>query len=110
MKHMTHDKIQPSRGPAVCSLIALTLAALTSAAWATEPIAIQPPPRESGWSYSLAPYFWGVRLDGELTVDGINNNVKISDKELLKHMKLGLMLAAEVRKDRVGVFGDIVVA
>jgi hypothetical protein len=36
--------------------------------------------------------------------------VDISAEELIEHLKLGLMLGAEVRKDRVGFFADVIFA
>lgn len=110
MKRNTHDKSLTRPRLALRSVMPLALVMLAWAAWAAEPIAIHPPQRDSGWSFQVAPYLWGLRIDGEMTVEGIPADVNVSDKEILKHLKLGLMLGAEVRKDRVGVFGDIVAA
>lgn len=92
------------------SLVALTLAVLTSVVSAAEPIAIEPPPRDNGWSFNVAPYLWALRLDGELTLRGNAADVGLSDKEILRQLKAALMLEAGLRKDRVGVFGDFLVA
>lgn len=91
-------------------VLAFLFLASTHLASATEPLAIHPTPRESGWSFNVAPYMWALRLDGDLTVDGSAGSVGLSDKEILNHLKAALMLEAGVRKDRVGVFGDFLVA
>ena len=91
-------------------LAMLFLCLFTTATWAVEPIAIHPPPRDSGWAFDVAPYLWALRMDGELTVRRLTGDVSVSDEEILRHLKATLMLGAEVRKDRVGFFGDIVLA
>jgi hypothetical protein len=82
----------------------------TSLAWATEPIGIHPEPRDSGWSFDVAPYLWLMSMDGELTIGRATGDVSVSDEEILEHLKATLMLCAQVRKDRVGFFGDVVLA
>jgi hypothetical protein len=79
-------------------------------AWATEPIGIHPEPRDSGWSFDVAPYLWLMRMDGELTIGRATGDISVSDEEILKHLKATLMLSAQVHKNRVGFFGDVVLA
>jgi hypothetical protein len=100
----------PRRHRLIWRLLTLWVCLVTPLTWATEPIAIHPPQRDSGWSFNVAPYMWALRLDGGLTVDGLAGNVDLSDKEILNHLKAALMLEGGVRKDRVGVFGDFLVA
>lgn len=101
-----HSAFTPSAFAAVVFL----LLASTHRANAAEPLAIHPAPRESGWAFDVAPYMWALRLDGELTLRGNAADVGLSDKEILKHLKAALMLGVEVRKDRVGLFGDFLSA
>lgn len=101
--------LERQRRWSIASLLMLlcTPCFVTAGVPTVEPIAITPPPRESGWSFNVVPYVWLVRFDGELAIDGGGFPVDISDKEIVEHMKAMLMLGAEVRKGRVGLFGDV---
>jgi hypothetical protein len=63
---------------------------------------------ESGWTYTVAPYFWAAGIEGEVAQFGlptVDVNVKFSD--LLDHLDFGAMAIGEARRDRYSIFGDI---
>jgi len=56
------------------------------------------------WHVMVAPYVWGIAMDGDVTVDGREGEVDMSFSDILKDLNIALMLDVEVRKNRFGFF------
>lgn len=57
------------------------------------------------WQFSITPYLWLPTIDGELT-DGSGTTVRPDD--ILKDLQYGVLLGAEVRKDKILAATDVV--
>jgi len=56
------------------------------------------------WHIMVAPYVWGIAMDGDVTVDGREAEVDLSFSDILKDLNIALMLDIEARKNRFGFF------
>ncbi len=62
------------------------------------------PLKRNGWTISVAPYLWGISLDGELGLEGIETDVDVPLKDLLKSLNSMIMLDLSAHKGRLGFF------
>jgi hypothetical protein len=62
------------------------------------------PLKRNGWTISVAPYLWGTALDGELGLEGIETDVDVPIKDILKSLNSMIMLDLSVHKGRLGFF------
>ncbi len=62
------------------------------------------PLKRNGWTISVAPYLWGIALDGELGLEGIETDVDVPLKDLLKSLNSMIMLDLSAHKGRFGFF------
>lgn len=67
-------------------------------------------PSESPWSFSLTPYGWATGIDGTISVGDRTADVDISFNDVLKHLDMTFMMAAELRYKRWGFMGDFIYA
>ena len=68
-----------------------------------KPIATQ-----SGWTFTIAPYFWAAGLSGDVAAFGAPQvHVDASFDDLFKHLDFAAMAIGEARYDRFSIFGDI---
>lgn len=63
---------------------------------------------ESGWTFSVAPYFWAAGLSGDVASFGPPEvHIDASFSDIFDHLDFGAMSIAEARYDRYSIFGDI---
>jgi len=62
------------------------------------------PLKRNDWTISVAPYLWGTALDGELGLVGIDTDVDVPIKDILKSLNSMIMLDLSVHKGRLGFF------
>lgn len=63
---------------------------------------------ESGWTFSLTPYFWAAGLSGELKQFGLPAvDVDASFSDILDHLEFGAMAMGEARNGPYSIFGDV---
>ena len=79
----------------------------TTTVHATTPI---PPPdtTDSGFHFSVSPYLWFAGNRGTVGVLGRDASVHASAGDLLSHLDIGLMGAAEARYNRFVLNGDMI--
>ena len=59
------------------------------------------------WNFSVAPYLWGAGVDGTLTVMGHEADVDLSFEDILDDLDVGAMVNLQARKDRFGLYADV---
>lgn len=62
---------------------------------------------DSGWHFSLSPYLWFAGAHGTVGARGHNLSIHASPGDLLSHADIGLMGAAEARRKRFLLAGDM---
>jgi hypothetical protein len=63
---------------------------------------------ESGWTFSVTPYFWAAGLSGEVGQFGLPPvGVDASFSNIFDHLDFGAMAIGEARYGRYSIFGDI---
>jgi hypothetical protein len=65
---------------------------------------------ESPWSFNLAIYGWATAIDGTISAGGRSADVDIAFKDVVKHLDMTFMMAAELRYKRWGFMGDLIYA
>jgi len=73
-----------------------------------KPVQTQPP--ENPWSFTLTPYGWATSITGTMSAGDLSADVDVSFKDVLKHLDMTFMMAAEFRYKRWGFAGDLVYA
>ena len=68
------------------------------------------PPPENPWSFTLTPYGWLTSINGTMSAGDRSADVDIAFKDVLKHLDMGVMMAAELRYKRWGFTGDLIYA
>jgi hypothetical protein len=58
----------------------------------------------AGWSFAVAPYLWAAGMDGEAGARDRQADVDVSFSEVRENLNFGVMMLAEARNDRYGVF------
>jgi hypothetical protein len=67
-------------------------------------------PAEKEWSFTLSTYGWATAIDGSISAGGRSADVDIAFKDVLKHLDMAFMAAAELRYKRWGFMGDLIYA
>jgi hypothetical protein len=62
---------------------------------------------DSGWHFALSPYLWFAGSHGTVGALGHNVSMRASPGDLLSHFDIGLMGAAEARRKRFLLNGDM---
>ena len=63
---------------------------------------------ESGWTFSVAPYFWVAGLSGDVGSFGLPvAHVDASFSDILDHLDFGVMAIGEARYGPYSLFGDV---
>ncbi|MFS2176880.1 hypothetical protein ACCC98_13100 [Rhizobium pisi] len=63
----------------------------------------------SGWTFTVAPYFWGAGLSGDIAQFGLPEvHIDSSFSDIFQNLDFAFMAAGEARYDRFSVFGDII--
>jgi hypothetical protein len=65
---------------------------------------------EDPWSFNLSIYGWATAIDGTISAGGRSADVDIAFSDVLKHLDMTFMGAAELRYKRWGFMGDLVYA
>jgi hypothetical protein len=64
---------------------------------------------QSGWTYTVAPYFWAAGLSGDIAQFGLPEVHIDSDfGDIIQNLDFAFMAAGEARYDRFSIFGDII--
>ncbi len=63
---------------------------------------------DGGWHFALSPYLWFAGAHGTVGALGHNVSLHASPGDLLSHFDIGLMGAAEVRRKRFLLTGDMI--
>ena len=64
---------------------------------------------ESGWTFTVAPYFWAAGISGDVSQFGLPVvEVDARFSHILDNLDFGAMAIAEARYDRYSIFGDII--
>ena len=66
-----------------------------------------PAAEDSGWHLSLSPYLWFAGAHGTVGALGRNASIHASPGDLLSHFDIGVMGAAEARRKRFLLTGDL---
>ena len=97
-------------------ILLIVLVAAVSSALKAGPVespreVVDPAPlAENPWSFSLTPYGWMTSVNGTIAVGDRTADVDIRVKEVLKHLDMMFMMAAELRYKRWGLSGDLIYA
>lgn len=63
----------------------------------------------SGWTFTVAPYFWGAGLSGDIAQFGLPEvHIDSSFSDIIQNLDFAFMAAGEARYDRFSIFGDII--
>jgi hypothetical protein len=62
---------------------------------------------DDGWHFSLSPYLWFAGAHGTVGARGHNLSIHASPGDLLSHFDIGVMGAAEARRKRFLLTGDM---
>lgn len=63
---------------------------------------------ESGWTYTVAPYFWAAGLSGEMKQFGLPSvHINSNFDDIWDDLDFAFMGAGEARYDRFSIFGDV---
>lgn len=68
-----------------------------------------PPSADSGWTFSVSPYFWAAGLSGQTAQFGlptIDINADFSD--IVDNLDFAAMMIGEARNGRYSLFGDLI--
>ncbi len=90
-------------------LTTLFLASPTVAADLLPASAPQPVPQsQSGWTFSVSPYFWIAGLDGKSQVFGLPTvDISQNFSDILPDLDFAFMAAGDARYDRYSIFTDL---
>ncbi len=97
----------------VCALAFAGAALLATGANAADvytPVApeVQQVTTESGWTFTIAPYFWAAGLSGDMDQFGLPPvHVDASFSDIFDHLDFGAMAISEARYDRYSFFNDL---
>ena len=64
---------------------------------------------DAGWTFNIAPYFWGASLRGDVGVGGRQPvNADVPFRDLFDNLRFGGMIVAEAHNGTWGVFADLI--
>ena len=61
----------------------------------------------SPWEINVAPYLWAINMNGHVQVGPLQATVSQSFSDIMKHFEGGGMLWLNARKDKFGVFANL---
>ncbi|CAB1077837.1 hypothetical protein D1AOALGA4SA_5615 [Olavius algarvensis Delta 1 endosymbiont] len=91
-------------------LLIKAIAVLMIAACATSVFAEEIPVENNDWKFRVAPYMWLVALEGDVTVRGRKSDLDLGFKDIWDELNIAAMLTFDARKDKWGLFGDMIYA
>ena len=71
---------------------------------------VQTQPAEKPWSFTLTPDGWMTSINGTISAGDRSADFDVAFKDILKHLDMGLMFAAELRYKRWSFTGDFIYA
>lgn len=90
----------------ICLAAGAVQAADINSPMATE---VQQTTTESGWTFTVAPYFWAAGLSGEVKQFGLPAvDVDASFSDVFDHLEFGVMAMGEARNGPYSIFGDVI--
>jgi len=89
----------------ILATMALSLVGLASLVSAEE----KPDPKR-GWEFQVAPYFWFVSMDGNITAKGQKSDVDTDFSDVWDELNIAGMVTFDARKGNWGFLGDIIYA
>lgn len=93
------------KGTKIPLVLAIACLAFCAIAPAVSAEAVEEGPlKRNDWTISVAPYMWGLSLDGQLGLEGIETDVDVPLKDILKDLNRMIMLDLSVHKGRFGLF------
>ena len=84
--------------PQALAALALLAGTIPAAAQSTDA-----PATGDRWTFVVAPYLWGISLDGKAKVKGVEADVDVPFSDAVKDLSLGAMLLVDARKGRFGI-------
>jgi opacity protein-like surface antigen len=103
-----------TRGTLIAALAGIAALIQVPAALAADVAAeLSPPeaaaPPASGWTFSVAPYFWAAGLSGDVGVFGLQPvDIDMSFGDIFDDLRFGGMVAGEAHNGTWGLFGDVI--
>ena len=92
----------------VCAALAIASPARTADITPLTPDAKQVE-SSSGWTFTVAPYFWAAGISGDTAQFGLPEVHMDADfGDLLSNLDFAFMAAGEARYDRFSIFGDVI--
>lgn len=69
----------------------------------------KPAETQSGWTFTVAPYFWGAGMSGDVAVFGLPQaHIDASFSDILSNLDFAAMAIGEASYGRYSVFSDII--
>jgi len=68
------------------------------------------PDEDRGWEFQVAPYFWFVSIDGDVTVKGRESDVDADFSDVWDELNIAGKVSFEARKGNWGFLGDVLYA
>jgi len=91
-------------------ILLVTAASSVLTAGPVESTSVQTQSADKPWSFNLSLYGWATSIDGTISAGGRSADVDIAFKDVLKHLDMTFMAAAELRYQRWGFMGDLIYA
>lgn len=91
-------------------ILLVTAAAAVLVAGPVESTSVQTQSADKPWSFNLSMYGWATSIDGTISAGGRSADVDIAFKDVVKHLDMAFMAAAELRCQRWGFMGDLIYA
>ncbi len=89
-------------------LIVFTTIMLMLSAFAPAVPAEEQSHKGNEWEVTVAPYMWALSLSGDVTVKGQKSDIDIGFDKIWDELNIAAMLIFDARKDRWGLWGDII--
>jgi hypothetical protein len=89
----------------ILTSVVLSLAVLAPLASAEEN-----PDEKRGWEFRVAPYFWFVSMDGNVTAKGQKSDVDTEFRDIWDELNIAGMVTFDARKGNWGFLGDAIYA
>jgi hypothetical protein len=58
------------------------------------------------WDWKIAPYLWGINMDGDLSIGPIDQDIDVSFSDILDNMEIAAQVYAELGKSNHSVHFD----
>jgi hypothetical protein len=90
--------------------VSLAAAVLSLAVLAPLASAEEKPDKDREWEFQVAPYFWFVSMDGNVTAKGQKSDVDTDFTDIWDELNIAGMVTFDARKDNWGFLGDVIYA